>query len=199
MVAKRLSGKDITVSNLSAKLSEAAALEIIAEGQGFGNVKEIMTDFADEIGIDISRGTTDVYRRIDGNPFEDFNALGAEFNRIAPEKSTDGESKGAPSKSTGSSSATKGGFTGVTPDLPTPVEKEIFGDLGGFDWAKESINMLYEKKIVSGKADGIFAPGDSIMREEFVKIIVEAFGIDSSSAKYFTDVSNGVWFENYIK
>ncbi|UKI36310.1 MAG: S-layer homology domain-containing protein [Clostridiales bacterium] len=101
--------------------------------------------------------------------FENFDALGAEFNRIAPEKSTDGGGKGAPSKSTGSSSVTKGGFTGVTPNLPTPVEKEIFGDLNGFDWAKESINALYEKKIVSGKADGVFAPGDSIMREEFVK------------------------------
>ena len=198
-VAKRLSGKDITVSNLSAKLSEAAALEIIAEGQGFGNVKEIMTDFADEIGIDILRGTVDVYRRLDGNQFEDFDALGAEFNRIAPEKSTDGGGKGAPSKSTGSSSVTKGGFTGVTPNLPTPVEKEIFGDLNGFDWAKESINALYEKKIVSGKADGVFAPGDSIMREEFVKIIVGAFGIDGVSDKNFTDVSNGAWFENYIK
>ena len=197
-IAKRLSGDKITPDNLLSKLSEAAALEIIAEGQGFGNVKEILTDFAEEIGVDTSRITVDVCRRLDGISFESFKTLGERFNSIAPEN-YNGGTGGSPSKSSGSSSVAKGGFANKTAPVPEPVKKEMFGDLDGFDWAKDSINVLGERKIISGKAEGIFAPGDNIMREEFVKIIVEAFGIDKNSDKNFDDVSDGDWFEIYIK
>lgn len=45
----------------------------------------------------------------------------------------------------------------------------------------------------------MFAPSENIMREEFVKIIVEAFGIDGNTDKNFVDVKSGDWFEKYIK
>ena len=199
-VTKRLVCKGITLDSLAEKLSEAVALEIIAEGQGFGNVKEILTEFASDLGIDITRGTTEVYRELDGNSFDSFKDLAARFNLIAPSQSSQaGGGKGSPSKSSNSSSAIKGGFANTAPQIPSPLEKNAFNDLDGFDWAKESINALYEKKIISGKAEGMFAPSENIMREEFVKIIVEAFGIDGNTDKNFVDVNSGDWFEKYIK
>ena len=52
--------------------------------------------------------------------------------------------------------------------------------------------------IISGKGENKFAPNDFITREEFVKIIVEAFDITGDGANTFGDVSEDEWFAPYV-
>ena len=74
-----------------------------------------------------------------------------------------------------------------------------FSDLGDAAWAESSVEYLASKGVVSGKGDGKFYPNDTVTREEFVKIIVEAFKIYSNTATVeFEDVDSGRWSYGYI-
>lgn len=82
--------------------------------------------------------------------------------------------------------------------VPVP-EKSFFKDVAETHWAYENIQKLYDKKIVSGKGDGQFAPGDNVTREEYAKMMVLA--LDSSitdSEVSYTDVKTGSWYQPYI-
>ena len=66
---------------------------------------------------------------------------------------------------------------GKTSDNTLPENIETvnpFKDLGGYEWARESIVNLYKKKIISGITSESFAPGNAVTREEFVKMLVGA-------------------------
>ena len=74
-----------------------------------------------------------------------------------------------------------------------------FTDLGGFDWAKEAIEYLHDNGIVNGKAEGLFAPADSIKREEFVKMLVLALSLKGNEySNSFEDVISSKWYAPYI-
>ena len=93
----------------------------------------------------------------------------------------------------------------VTPIPDNTKENEnilnIFNDISGYDWAAESIERLYDKKIINGKGNGMFAPSDCVTREEFTAMIVRAFDItcENKNEKSFSDIEEGKWYENYIK
>ena len=76
----------------------------------------------------------------------------------------------------------------------------IFNDIQSVDWAKEAIEALYEKGVVAGYGNGLFAPNYSVTREQFVKMLVSALELDTNieSDKTFTDVKGDDWFAPYI-
>ncbi len=77
------------------------------------------------------------------------------------------------------------------------LELTTFNDVNDDYWAKDSIASLAEKGIVSG-FDGKFEPERSITREEFVKMLVQAFGFKGKADIAFTDVNEGDWYYEYI-
>lgn len=83
----------------------------------------------------------------------------------------------------------------------TPEELAIgrFTDVASEHWAKESIEKLAEKKIISGVGEHTFEPDRSITREEFVKMIIVAFGYALMPGESpFKDVQPGMWYEDYV-
>jgi len=75
----------------------------------------------------------------------------------------------------------------------------VFTDLAGSEWAENAITALYKKGIVSGSGDGRFYPGNNITREEFVKLVIEAFNIEANDENTdFADVAKGAWYCKYI-
>ena len=85
--------------------------------------------------------------------------------------------------------------------VPAPIETIIFSDLGDASWAKDAILALNEMGIVKGDGKGNFLPNNNITRAEFVKILVEAFKIDSSlgtNEKSFGDVKESDWYYSYV-
>lgn len=73
----------------------------------------------------------------------------------------------------------------------------VFGDVSG--WAQPYIEGLYVRGIISGKGDGVFMPEERITREEFVKLVVELFGLNDPNAQAeFSDVDPNAWYYSYV-
>jgi hypothetical protein len=68
-------------------------------------------------------------------------------------------------------------------------------------WARESINELYRRGVVSGKAEDRFDPNAPVTRAELAKIVINAFGHqadEADSADAFADVPGSAWFAGYV-
>lgn len=110
----------------------------------------------------------------------------------------------APEESGGSSGGGGGGgFSGggasAPVAVPTVKDVEYFDDLADCVWAREAVNTLFEKGIVSGRGSGVFAPQDNVTRQEFVKMIVDLTGSYSETAQCeFDDVDKNAWYYKYV-
>ena len=66
-------------------------------------------------------------------------------------------------------------------------------------WADLAVSELSKRGILSGMGDGTFQPNRAVTREEFVKIIVEAFSLYSETATAsFSDVPENEWYYSYV-
>lgn len=80
--------------------------------------------------------------------------------------------------------------------LPKP---QTFSDIQNVTWAQEAIEALADVGVISGKEKGVFAPNDSVTREEFIKIIIGAFKLMDENAEVdFGDVASNRWSYKYI-
>lgn len=73
------------------------------------------------------------------------------------------------------------------------VDGEAFSDISDIK-GREKIEYLAKRGIISGKANGIFAPDDFITRAEFATIAVNALELQPESESVFADVLPGDWF-----
>lgn len=81
----------------------------------------------------------------------------------------------------------------------TVTDNSLFKDVTGSHWAKESVESLAKKGIVNGKTDDMFCPDEPIKREEFVKLIVGAAGLEVSGENdSFTDTDKSEWYSKYL-
>lgn len=87
------------------------------------------------------------------------------------------------------------------PQIETPTEEQInetsvFYDLSLAPWAKEAILSLNEKGVVSGYGNGAFKPNNTLKREEFASMAVNAFykGEIVKSEAGFADVAPNAWY-----
>ena len=78
--------------------------------------------------------------------------------------------------------------------------KTPFKDVKDGYWSTQYINSLYAAKLINGYEDGTFKPEGNITRAEFAKLVVQAYGLDlSSAATPFKDVKAGNWATPYIQ
>ena len=81
-----------------------------------------------------------------------------------------------------------------------PDEGKIgFKDLVGFEWAIKAVDFLAEGGIINGTSETTFEPSRGVTREEFVKMMVNAFSFNlQNSACSFDDVRDGHWAYSFI-
>lgn len=81
-----------------------------------------------------------------------------------------------------------------------PLNKSSFNDMDDHNWAIPYVEDLYEKKIIDGVGDKMFAPAENVTREAFVKLIVEALSVPAPEADElpFEDVLADSWFRSYV-
>lgn len=85
------------------------------------------------------------------------------------------------------------------PDDTNPPENTEFTDLGEAEWAQEAIAYLVDKGVLEGMGDGKFYPDNQVTREQFMKMIIEAFDLlDEKAKSEFYDVSKDRWSYAYI-
>lgn len=76
-----------------------------------------------------------------------------------------------------------------------------FSDVKKADWHYNYVTYMAEKKIINGydKEDHVeFRPNNYVKRSEFIKMLVETFGLEGSdSGTSFSDVKSGDWYYEY--
>ena len=91
----------------------------------------------------------------------------------------------------------------VAPAVPTKTDdqnqQKPFSDLDGVEWAREAIEYLAEKNVVSGTGSNTFSPNDPVTREQFVKMLVDALGFDKSTEIHFSDADQNMWYYPYLQ
>lgn len=74
-----------------------------------------------------------------------------------------------------------------------------FRDLDNYGWAVHQIRALYAAGVINGVSEYEFAPGDMVTREQFVKMLVEAFNLTGSAKINFTDANENEWYYPYLQ
>ncbi len=93
------------------------------------------------------------------------------------------------------------GDTGVEITQPEDEDgsKSDFSDISEDHWAYSEIKYLVDRGIMSGVGEGVIEPQRTIRREEFIKLLVSAMGIETNeNDAEFTDVESGSWYAPYI-
>lgn len=82
-----------------------------------------------------------------------------------------------------------------------PIENStgMFDDLQTSHWAYNAVMSLVRKNIMVGTADTVFEPNLNTTREQFVKIITTALGIEEAQDELsFNDVDRNAWYYGYL-
>ncbi len=134
-----------------------------------------------------------------GKTFTDAEDVKTYFNSLVTEKKGQSQSS---DKNTNNSKGSGGTNTNSTPTAhPTTdyATSRSFKDLENYQWALYAVTKLVEKNIVNGVAENEFAPAQNVKREQFVKMLVIAFGKTELNAECnFEDVTTSDWFYPYI-
>lgn len=79
------------------------------------------------------------------------------------------------------------------------VSNDIFCDLKNTEWAKDYIEYLAKKGIVSGVGDNRFDPDSPVTREQFVRMIVVSLNLnDETATTEFSDVKENDWYYSVV-
>ncbi|MBQ4631407.1 MAG: S-layer homology domain-containing protein [Clostridia bacterium] len=195
------------VDELKNALSDATALTVIDTADADRDIEYVLKNL---LGADMSKfnklSASKQDKVIDAvkkeSPFADADECIEFFN---DEITSYSKKESGSSSSGGGSSWTPQGpdvnFDVTPPVASTPtVEASVqFNDLASVEWAREAIEGLWKKGIVNGKSNETFAPNDLVTREEFVKMLVQAFGKYNASAKAdFADADTNCWYYPYV-
>ena len=208
-VTKRISACSINDMNQFNKaFEESLVLEIIAEPDGYDVVEQLLKQFEKNIGINTSGVSDSVYKLVSGKNYENYEALKDEFEKYVDSYSDNKETSSGGSKRGNSSASVSVPVNKVSEELiPIPSTdialsaKNGFTDVTDHHWAKTYIDDLYERGIINGRTDKTFCPEDAVLREEFVRMIISAFNIESEviSEMFFDDVKSTDWFYDDIQ
>ncbi|WHH57318.1 S-layer homology domain-containing protein [Petroclostridium sp. X23] len=82
----------------------------------------------------------------------------------------------------------------------TVKESDVtFKDVSTVPWAKTSIEALAGRGIIGGIGEDKFDPDSNITREQFAKMIVEAFDLmDEAATTTLSDVDKNAWYAKHI-
>lgn len=200
-----------TKEDIAVIFRESLLLESVQNASYKNTIGSIIEEFADVISSEnmedynsISGSTrlNNIYSDVIGASDKELATMDA-FNEMFAEAIKNSGKKSSSSSSGSGSSSGFGSGGLVMPELPNSaiegtVISEKFADISGHEWAREAIESLYDKGVISGKGEGLFCPDDHITREEIVKMICDAVGIaKNTEANYFKD-AEGKWFEGYV-
>jgi trimeric autotransporter adhesin len=66
------------------------------------------------------------------------------------------------------------------------------------DYAKEAVQDLVDRGVITGDEKGNFNPKASVKRSEAAKILAEALGYEADSSVTFPDVAANAWYAKYV-
>ena len=70
---------------------------------------------------------------------------------------------------------------------------KTYTDVKSGDWYYEFVNYMSDKGIINGYTDNTFRPNNYVKRTEFIKMMVETFGLEMATTINYTDVDSDDW------
>jgi len=184
---------------------------LINSAKRWADIKSVLENYAENLSIDlkyfnkcnVADLSVELAKKIPFNTKEDlYNAIKA-FAEKAP--SSSGGGGGSSSGSGGGGGSSSGGRYSYSEEIEIPKTEENTpvitqnDELKDYEWAREAVEGLMAIGAVKGNENGLFMPGNQISREEFLKILVEAFGLYESGKECdFDDVAKSDWAYSYI-
>lgn len=130
-----------------------------------------------------------------------FKDVAALVNHLNTAYQSRGQSTGGGTSQNNKGNSSKGGEPGFSavPTQKEETQESSFNDMQNAKWAIDAVEHLYKNGIVAGNGVGEFEPARNISREEFVTMIVNAFGLIDENAKCdFSDVPSEKWSYKYV-
>ena len=214
IVFKNLCGKTFaSVDSLQKEFKTQTVLTKVYEGP-WGELEGIITDANSYLGINLSSFTAlasqinknAVMKAIVGKQYftatQLESAISGAVAAINNPGVVGGGTGGAGGGGGGGGTTAKGDFvepSAVTLPANNAAVTVGFEDLEQCSWAKEGINALKQKGIISGRTEKLFEPMNPVTRSEAVKMAVMAFfDVDEAARTDFSDVSEDNWAYRYI-
>lgn len=205
--AVRLASDDAVVSleTLSVHFCEHAVLAAWYGAEAWTDGEGLLKAYPDVLGVDLGeynnlKSRSAVLKMLSGKRFDSASDFCRYFNQAVSEQAQKEKSSGSSGGSGGGSS--HGGYI----DSALPQEEAsggdteaLFDDLEAVPWAAEYIETLAKQGIIGGREERKFYPQDYITREEYLKLLVECFGLkDDTAVCEFDDVKRGEWYYSYV-
>ena len=216
-----IKGRPYTLKTLQDGLNEAVLLTQVNKAVNWDTISVALAESPDLIvktrysGLeDNQKGKVcqELYRHKNVNTMEELVRAINDAIQTVENGSGNGGSGGSSGGSGGSTGGgsrgpSAGGFSGTTTGEPNPLEqpspmerlKSNFTDIDSVPWAAEAIQVLSARGVINGIDATLFAPNDTVKREEFVKMAVLTFGLlDPDASAAFEDVRPEDWFYPYV-
>lgn len=197
---ERLAGNACaSLAEIRSLYNEQAFLEGIHSADDYNQVMRLFADYAEYVSVDKSYynklGATTASVKIVGKSFESIAALEKQLKSLYSDTGSSGGSSGGGGSSPGGISVSADAYA----QLQQEKSYAAFNDLSDALWAAEAIEYLAGRGVVSGYEDGAFRPNETLTREAFTKMIVDAKGLlDSAAECDYTDVGGDFWAYRYI-
>lgn len=199
-----------SIDEYNSAVEKNMILCLIKYGDSSGELKDCLTLYADEIGVDGSKITADMCKALmnekDINGYSDIKIFVQNYGKNGGSQNSGGSGKGSSGGGYGGKASDNtpnmGSKTYSDELMPDKYEEgaSVFGDMKGYEWATPAVEGLFASGIINGKEPGRFAPEDSVLREEFVKMIVKAFKLSVVGEKVpFLDIDENGWYREYIE
>lgn len=172
-----------------------------------GQTKNLLETNAEILGIDVESYNLTEAELLELSGYEvkeNLDEIKTKILRIINNRKSGGNPGGTGGSGSGRKAGTGNSTIGLTapsqPSSNNEAEKIEFTDLAGYEWAKESIDLLCEKGIINGRNSTTYAPGENVTREEFLKMLIVALNIktDYSELTTFSDVEKSSWYFPYV-
>lgn len=199
-----------SITSLETASDKAMMLVCANNLKDSGALQPVLCKYSNLINVKAENITVTICGEVINNvPFSDVDSLGVfvasriQSNHLNPEPpSNGGGTNGGGGSGSGGISHSYTGTTGIIEKTDNTIEHiSYFTDLDTVEWARESIEGLFNKGIINGKGQRLYCPNDMITREEFVKILMSMYNTElvDDVTLPFEDVSTDVWYYKYVK
>lgn len=202
-----------TEEKIRESFNKAVAVSMINEADP-ADIKGIIEDYNQYLGIEESlynyfmSNSSKCIKALGNKDFDDADDIADAIKKVKNSTTTGGgnTSSGGISSQIPTTSVTyvapiteqKAEVTEAPVADNTALSKLPFTDIDNVSWAYTAIEHLYNNKILNGKSESLFAPNDNVKREEFVKLVVNGFGLEKEGTNGFEDVEKEAWYEEFL-
>ena len=208
------------------EFSDCVDLEYIRQA-GWWDLEERISSLSDKMENDLKEALKNVdeedfpavFKRLADTEISALDEVIPELEKIAakyPKNNTDRTNNNGGS-SGGDSRRSSGGEDRITAASPQTTDEKpasllpisdaelqdksySFGDIAEITWAADAIEDLHQRGILSDSESGEYRPNQPVLREEFLKMLVEALQIpETENEVSFDDTAADGWYMPYLR